>query len=80
MTGERRFPLRLNHGSEAMKQNPAYDAPSTVYAIDGEVVLSGPDGVGLSMTPAAAAETARRLAEASKVAEQQTRPPDNGDD
>ncbi len=39
----------------------AYDTPTTVTPVDGEVVLDGPDGVGLSMTPSAADESARRL-------------------
>lgn len=51
---------------------PAYDTPTKVYAIHGEVVLDGPDGLGLSMTPDAAAETARRLAKAAEEARNQT--------
>lgn len=54
-----------------MKLNPAYDKPSRVYAVHGEVVLDGPNGVGLSMTPDAAAETARRLARAAEEARAQ---------
>lgn len=55
-----------------MNTNPAYDTPSRVYALRGEVVLDGPDGVGLSMTPDAAAETARRLAAAAEEARTQS--------
>jgi hypothetical protein len=54
-----------------MPSQPAYDTPSTIYAVDGEVVLDGPDGIGLSMTPNAAAETARRLAKAADEARSQ---------
>ncbi len=39
----------------------AYDTPTTVTHVDGEVVLDGPDGIGLSMTPSAADESAKRL-------------------
>ena len=49
----------------------AYDTPSRVFAVHGEVVLDGPNGVGVSMTPAAAAETAKRLARAAEEARAQ---------
>jgi hypothetical protein len=50
---------------------PAYDEATDVDAVDGEVTLSGPDGVGVSMTPRAAHETAVRLAvKAGKAREQ----------
>jgi hypothetical protein len=61
-----------------MNSNPAYDTPTRVYAVRGEVVLDGPDGVGLSMTPDAAAETARRLAKAAEEARAQASA--NGED
>lgn len=49
----------------------AYDEPTKVGAVDGEVTLDGPDGVGVSMTPRAARETARRLdAKADKADDQ----------
>jgi hypothetical protein len=38
-----------------------YDEPAKVSAGDGRVVLSGPDGVAVSMTPEAAVETSDRL-------------------
>ena len=44
-----------------MAKLDAYDTPTKVTAVDGEVVLDGPDGVGLSMTPRAAKETGERL-------------------
>lgn len=57
-----------------MASTKAYDEPTTVEPIDGEVSLDGPDGIGLSMTPAAAAETGRRLQEAAEKARGQTPP------
>lgn len=39
----------------------ALSEPGRTTAIEGEVVLDGPDGVGVSMTPDAAEETGRRL-------------------
>jgi len=48
--------------------------PMTAQAIDGEVVVLGPDAVGVSMTPDAAEESARRLTEAARQARAQTRP------
>jgi hypothetical protein len=62
-----------------MPSAPAYNTPTKVYAVHGEVVLDGPDGLGLSMTPDAAAETARRLAKAAEEARIQT-PDDREDD
>ena len=38
-----------------------HDTASHVEAIEGEVVVSGPNGVAYSMTPEAAAETSDRL-------------------
>lgn len=38
-----------------------YDQPSEVDAEDGKVVLDGPDGVAVLMTPEAAEETSERL-------------------
>lgn len=55
----------------------AYDEPTRVQAVDGEVTLDGPDGVGLSMTPNAAELTGRRLIEAAQEARAQERPSDS---
>ena len=49
----------------------AYDDATVTDALDGEVVLRGPDGIALSMTPEAAEETARRLLKASEEARRQ---------
>lgn len=38
-----------------------YDEPTKVDAEDGKVVLDGPDGVAVLMTPEAALETSDRL-------------------
>jgi hypothetical protein len=46
----------------------AYDKPSTVTPVDGEVTVDGPDGVGLSMTPDAAHQTGERLRDAAAEA------------
>lgn len=54
-----------------MQSKPAYDEATKVSAVEGEVVLDGPDGVGLSMTPRAAAETGRRLQDGAEAAGRQ---------
>jgi hypothetical protein len=38
-----------------------YDTPSEVTAEEGQVLVEGPDGVDVSFTPEAAAETSDRL-------------------
>lgn len=60
----------------SMPAQHAYDDPTHVTAVDGEVVLDGPDGVGLSMTPAAALETGKRLIAAAKQAARQPEAPE----
>ncbi len=42
-----------------------YNEASQVSAKDGNVVVDGPDGVDVSLTPEAAADTSDRLLEAS---------------
>ncbi len=44
-----------------MSVSEAYSEPMGVTAVDGEVVVLGPDGVAVSLTPDAADESARRL-------------------
>ena len=44
-----------------LKKNAAHDTPSEVNAEEGEVLVDGPDGVAVSFTPEAAAETSDRL-------------------
>ena len=50
-----------------------YDQPSEVSAEQGEVIVDGPDGVAVSLTPAAAREIAGRLQKAADEAEGQLR-------
>jgi hypothetical protein len=56
-----------------------YDEPTRVEAEDGKVVLDGPDGVDVTMTPDAALETSDRLlvgatqAEGQRIQEEQRR-------
>lgn len=45
--------------------------PGVAAADSGEVILDGPDGVAVSMTPEAAMETGRRLVAASDEAARQ---------
>jgi len=51
-----------------MTDRPAYDEPSEVEAKDGEVLVDGPDGVAVSLTPEAAAETSDRMMEGAATA------------
>ena len=45
--------------------NKLHDEPSTVTAEHGQVLVDGPDGVAVSLTPDAAVETSDRLLEAA---------------
>ena len=49
-----------------------YSEPMTVQPIEGEVVVLGPNAVGVALTPDAAEESARRLAEAARQARTQS--------
>jgi hypothetical protein len=54
-----------------MSTTKAYEKPLSIEVVDGEVVVRSPDGpTAISLTPAAAAETAGRLAEAAERAAQ----------
>jgi len=63
----------------AMDHDKSYDQPSEVVAEDGEVLVDGPDGVAVTLTPDAAAETSQRLligaakAQAQKLDEEKRR-------
>lgn len=48
----------------------AYDYPSQVSAVDGEVTLRGPGAASMSITPGAARDTAKRLEAAATQADQ----------
>ena len=58
-----------------------HDTPSDVTAEDGEVMVDGPGGVAVSLTPDAASETSERLlygaatAQGQRVAERDKRKP-----
>ena len=42
-------------------QREIHDKPSDVSAKEGQVIVDGPDGVAVNMTPEAAVETSHRL-------------------
>lgn len=46
----------------------AFDEPMTVTAVEGEVVILGPEAIALALTPDAAEESARRLMTAAAQA------------
>lgn len=50
---------------EAMMNKRIYDEASHVSAEKGEVIVDGPDGVAVSLTPRAAVETSDRLLDAA---------------
>ncbi len=54
-----------------MTAKSPFDQATKVTPQDGEVVLQGPDGIGLSMTPDAAEETGRRLLDGASKARDQ---------
>jgi hypothetical protein len=45
-----------------------FEEPSKTTAIEGEVVITGPDSVAVSVTPEAAETTAQRLIRTAQVA------------
>ena len=54
-----------------MSDDKTYDEPSNVSAKDGDVVVDGPDGVDVKLTPSAAVETSDRLLDAGAEAQGQ---------
>jgi len=54
-----------------MSPEKPYDEPSEVAAEDGAVVVDGPDGVAITLTPKAAIETSQRLLDAGLTAQGQ---------
>lgn len=54
------------------RSNTAHDRPSQVAAEEGEVLVDGPGGLAMTMTPEAAEETARRLLDAASEARGQS--------
>ena len=55
-----------------MESVHSHAQPSEVTAEQGEVLVEGPDGVAVSLTPDAADETARRMILAADTARRQT--------
>ena len=55
-----------------MESVRSHSQPSEVTAEQGEVIVEGPDGVAVSLTPEAAEETGRRMIEAASDARRQT--------
>ena len=51
-----------------MGHEKIYDEASAVEAEDGEVLVDGPDGVAVSLTPDAAIETSDRLLDGALTA------------
>jgi len=56
-----------------MVDNTVFDEATKVTAKDGEVILDGPDGVDVKVTPEAAEETADNLIEGAAEAAGQRR-------
>jgi hypothetical protein len=54
-----------------MEHDKVYSEPSEVAAEQGKVVVDGPDGVAVTITPDAAVETSHRLLESGLEAQGQ---------
>jgi hypothetical protein len=54
-----------------MTHEKSWNEPSDVAAEDGQVVVDGPDGVAITLTPDAAVETSQRLLEGGLTAQGQ---------
>jgi hypothetical protein len=54
-----------------MESVSAHSEPSDVNAEQGQVLVEGPDGVAVTLTPDAAEETGRRLINAASQARRQ---------
>jgi hypothetical protein len=59
--------------SDSGRPYPVETNPGMVSVEKGEVLLDGPDGVAVAMTPEAAEETGRRLIAAAQEAANQPR-------
>jgi len=70
--------LRSAVGEKPVKKHPLFDEASKVAAEKGEVVIDGPDGVAVSLTPEAAIETGERLQDSGVEAAGQRRLGDTG--
>ena len=56
-----------------MTDNKLYDEATEVTANDGDVILDGPDGVDVKITPEAAEQTADNLIDGAVIARGQRR-------
>lgn len=65
--------LELPAEAEDAHDDRVYDEATTVTTNDGEVVLKGPDGVDVTMTPEAAEKTSERLVDQAGVAREKRR-------
>ena len=63
--------FRLPEG-KGMNGLEAHGEPSEVTAEQGDVIVEGPNGVAVTLTPEAAEETARRMMRAASEARRQT--------
>ncbi|KKW91492.1 MULTISPECIES: hypothetical protein [Sphingobium] len=54
-----------------MPRDGVFDQAGEAYAEEGQVMLDGPDGVAVSLTPGAAEQTARALLRAASDARRQ---------
>lgn len=70
---ERQEPADLYCRFSTMAQDKLYDEATVVTAEHGEVILDGPDGVDVKITPQAAEDTADNLIEGSMKARGQRR-------
>lgn len=59
-----------------MSQAYVYEEGGKAFAEEGQVMLDGPDGVAVSMTPDAAEDTAKELLRAALEARNQISPGD----
>ena len=57
-----------------MSRTP-HDTPTSASAEEGEVMLDGPDGLAVSLTPDAAAKSATAIADAARKARTQVPAP-----
>ncbi len=76
MAESRRLRERASYAARLIAMddpNEPYDEASSVAAEEGEVMVNGPDGVAVSLTPDAAVETSHRLLEAGVTAQGQKR-------
>jgi len=55
------------------ERQTVYSDPSNVSAVDGDVLVDGPDAVDVAMTPEAAEETSERLSDQAVKARGQRR-------